>query len=255
MTFLFNYFFEPFVVYKPEHKMNFFWISIIHSCSPLVCLLLFGIKKIPVKTENWTVRKEILLILVFLLLVGVTQFLVRDIIYNNPYNWSWGYFFDEIRNTFLIGSLFSILLISLNYNRLNSKYNRSAQSIKISDKGLQATTDSIVSIETQVQTDAFKLNLDTLLFAKADGNYVEVYLNENVITKIVKRITLKELELQLMSYPHIFRTHRSYLVNLSHVQSVAGNAQGYKLRLNNYDKKIPVARNRIQEFDAAARSF
>lgn len=28
------FFFEPFVVYRPEHKIHFFWISLIHATVP-----------------------------------------------------------------------------------------------------------------------------------------------------------------------------------------------------------------------------
>ncbi len=256
MVLFFNYFLEPFEVYIPEHKMGYFWISVIHACTPVVIIGLFSLKKITLLIEeNWNVQKEILLISLFLLLVGITQFLIRDIIYDNPSNWSWRYFYEEIRNTFLIGSLLVILLTSLNYNRLNLKHIRNAQSIKFSKRGTKEATNSIISIKTQVQSDAFTLNLDKLLFAKADGNYVELYLIENKVNKIVKRITLKELELTLKDYPNIFKTHRSYLVNLHHLQSVAGNAQGYKLSLNNYDEKIPVSRNMVQEFDVAVNKF
>jgi len=256
MTILFNYLIEPFEVYKPEHKMDYFWISVIHACSPVLTIGLLALTKTTLKTEeNWNVRREILLILVFLLCVGVMQFLIRDIIYNNPNNWSWRYFYEEIRNTLLIGSLFAILFISLNYNRLNFKYNRNAQSVKSLGKKANAIINSIVTIETQVQSDVFTLNLNNFLFAKADGNYVELYLSEKRVSKIVKRITLKELEAILITYPNIFKTHRSYLVNLYHVQKVVGNAQGYKLKLSNYDEKVPVSRNKVQAFDAVVKKF
>ena len=256
MTMVFNYIFKPFEVYIPEHKMDYFWISFIHACSPVVILSFFTLYKIPSKTEeNWNFRKEILLISLILFLVGIAQFLIRDIIYDNPNNWSWRYLYEEIRNTFLIGTLFAIFLTSLNYNRLNTIHIRNASALNLSNKVLKPTTNSIVFIKTQVKSDAFKLNLNSLLFAKADGNYVEMYLNENKINKVIKRITLKELESTLEPYPNIIKTHRSYLVNLHHVKNVVGNAQGYKLRIKNYDVKIPVSRNLIQKFDAIVNNF
>ena len=251
MTILFNYIFEPFNVNIPEHKLNYFWISFIHACSPSVIIGFFSLYKTTSKTEeNWNVRKELILISVFLLVVGIAQFLIRHIIYNNPNNWSWRYLFEEIRNTFLVGILFAVFLISLNFNRLNTKHIRNAKAVNLSGKVVKPAANSIVFIETQVKGDAFSLNLESLLFAKADGNYVELYLNENKINKAIKRISLKELETTLKQYQYIIKTHRSYLVNLHYVKSVVGNAQGYKLQLYNYDEKIPVSRNRIHDFDA-----
>jgi DNA-binding LytR/AlgR family response regulator len=128
-----------------------------------------------------------------------------------------------------------------------------ASIVNLFDKVLKPANNSIVFIKTQVKSDDFKLDLNSFLFAKADGNYVELYLKENKANKVIKRITLKELESTLRPYPNILKTHRSYLVNLLHLQKVVGNAQGYTLRLNNYDEKIPVSRNMIKEFDAMVK--
>ena len=234
MTLFFNYFFEPFEVYVPEHKMNFFWICFVHSCVAAIVIFSFSLFKISQKTEeNWNVGKEILLIATILLTIGMCQFLIRDVIYNNPNNWSWRYFYEEIRNTFLEGILFLMVLVPLNFRKLSTKYINNASLI-----------------------NDLKLDTNNLLFAKADGNYVELYLNEKaIISKVLKRITIKELESILEPYTNIIKTHRSYLVNLYQIERVIGNAQGYKLLLKNYDEKIPVSRNMIPDFDARMKNI
>jgi len=255
MTLFFEYFFEPFEVYVPEHKMNHFWIAFIHASTPVNIIVLFSLfKKISKIEENWKVRKEILLVVVILLLVGISQFLIRDIIYDNANNWSWRYLYEEIRNTFLVGTLFVIILISLNFNRLNAKNKKNASAFTFSDDFLKAPTNSTVFVKTRVKSDDFNLNIDSLLFAKAAGNYAELYLKEEEIKRVLKRITIKELESILKQYQHIVKTHRSYLVNLHHVKKVSGNAQGYKLLLKNCEKKVPVARNMIKNFEERMRS-
>ncbi len=253
MTFFFSYAFEPFVVYTPEHKMDYLWISFIHACSPGLVIGLFALfNKSSEYEEKWNVFREILLIASFLLMVGILQFLIRDIIYNNPNNWSWRYLYEEIRNTFLVGTLFAILLTSLNFNRLNAKNTKKARAFNVSDDLVRPVpVNATVYIETQVKANDFELQTDTLLFAKADGNYVELFFEGGKNTKVLKRITLKELEEILKPYPNIIRTHRSYLVNLNHVSRVIGNAQGYKLRLNDFDQKIPVSRYMIRNFNEA----
>lgn len=251
MTLFFSYFFEPFAVNIPEHKMKYFWVSFIHACTPVAIIALFSLFKIKSEIEeNWNVRKEMLLLALFLLLVGIAQFLIRDIIYNNPNNWSWSYFYEEIRNTFLIGTLFVIILIPLNFNRLNTKNSKNAKALNFPHYLLKPVANSMVFIETQVKSDDFKLDVNSFLFAMANGNYIELYLKEEKNNKLLKRITLKELESILKPFPNIIKTHRSYLINLQHVNSVVGNAQGYKLKLNNYDEKLPVSRNMIKNFDA-----
>lgn len=253
MTLFFNYFFEPFEVYFPEHKMNFFWICFVHSCVAAIVIFSFSLFKISQKTEeNWNVGKEILLIATILLTIGMCQFLIRDVIYNNPNNWSWRYFYEEIRNTFLEGILFLMVLVPLNFRKLSTKYIKNASLINDSEVLIKPTSHS----KTIIKIDDLKLNTNNLLFAKADGNYVELYLNEKaIISKVLKRITIKELESILEPYTNIIKTHRSYLVNLYQIERVIGNAQGYKLLLKNYDEKIPVSRNMIPDFDARMKNI
>lgn len=254
MTLLFSYLFQPFVVYTPEHKMDYFWISVIHACSPVVIIAFYSLLRISSKREeSWNVGKEILLILVFLIVVGIVQFLIRDIIYDNPANWSLRYFFEEIRNTLFIGSLFAVLLVSLNFNRLNIRNIKNAHTVNVPSGRPDRDAEVTIFIETEVKGDDFNLKLDDFLFAMADGNYVEFYLRNGGTGKLVKRITIKELESTLKPFPNIIRTHRSYLVNLHHISSVTGNAQGYKLKLDSYIGMVPVSRQMIKVFDAAMK--
>ena len=73
--------------------------------------------------------------------------------------------------------------------------------------------------------------------------------SSNKICKILIRITLKELEEQLKPISSIFKTHRSYLVNLNAIQSISGNAQGYQLLLKNCSIIVPVSRSNISNFN------
>lgn len=206
MTFAFGYFFEPFAVAFDEHKFSYFWICVFHALVPAAVVgLLATIPGRWTQDEHWTVGKEVLLISLALLLVGIGQFLIRDIIYDNPNNWSWGYLYEEIRNTFLIGTLFVIIIVSLNFNRLNSQHVKRALSVKALGHEHKAT----VEIKAKVKKDDMTLEVDQLLFAKADGNYVTLILDGDVVKNELKRITLKELETMLAPYPTIVRTHRS----------------------------------------------
>lgn len=250
MSLGFNYLFEPFIVNPTEHKMDFFWISCVHALMPVLVLLVlaFIIKK-PNIEETWTIKKESLFIGVLLLLIGISQFLIRDIIYDNPNNWSFGYFFEEIRNTFLIGSLFILVLVPLNFMRLNAKHIKRAKLLNTSHDAFDPLKKSRIVINTNLKSDDFQLDVNNLLFAKAEGNYVEFYIKENSINRIIKRMTIKELEATLSPFDNIIKTHRSYLVNLYYIKNVTGNAQGYKLELDNYNESVPVSRNLIDQFN------
>ncbi len=253
MTFFFNYLFKPFNVNIIEHKFDFFWICIIHAfISILVFLALIFILKINLRIdESWSVLKEIIFLTVLLFLIGMGQFLIRDTIYNNPNNWSFAYFFEEIRNTFLIGMLFTFIIVPFNFNRLYHQNFAKARSINLNNyQKAVSLNSSVIFIETQVNDEAFNLEISSFLFARADGNYLEIHLcKEGKIKKLFKRISIKDLNSKLSSYPFIIKTHRSYLTNLYQVVDVTGNAQGYKLKIKEYSDVIPVSRKMIPFFE------
>ncbi len=247
MTLLFGYFFEPFEVYQPEHKMGYFWITLIHSCTPVFIVFLFlSLKIFPSSKESWTVKKEILLIAFYLLFVGITQFLIRDIIYDNPNNWSLRYFYEEIRNTFLIGILFAFILVPINYHRLNWRNSRNANTFN------DSKTNTNISDRNSSYINELEIDSQVILYAKADGNYIELFLNDG--DKILKRLTMKNLEEILEPYPNYIKTHRSYIVNVDQIDSVTGNAQGYKLQLKNGSNIVPVSRSMISKFNKKMNS-
>lgn len=253
MSVFFNYFFEPFDNYVPEHKMDFFWISVIHSVNAaLVVLLLFGPIGMKINEDKWTVKKEMLLATALFITIGIFQFLVRDLIYDNPYNWSWRYLFEEIRNTCLVGFLFFAIIVPINYIRLKSQHTDLASQFNAKPHSeILVDKQESVAIQTQQKSDDFLLDPKTFLFAKADGNYLEIMVSQNgEIQKLLKRMTLKEFETQLKAPEFIIRTHRSYLVNLHHVSDIRGNAQGYQLHLTPHPETIPVSRGMIPLFES-----
>ena len=250
LTFLFIYLFEPFTVNVSEHKIGSIWIQVLHSFIPLPIAFgyLFVLKKTVKTISRWTLGKELLHLAIILLLIGLVNFLIRDIIYSNPENWSLRYFWREIRNTFLVGVLLLIIILPLNTERLLRQHINYLK--KLPTNKLTETVNQSILIETTNTEDAFRLNIDAFRFAKVDGNYVEIIstnIEEN--KKVIKRMTLKELEDQLKIFTFIFKTHRSYMVNLKAIESISGNAQGYMLSLRNLKDAIPVSRSKIEAFN------
>ncbi len=258
LAFFFNYFFTPFNVNPDEQKMSYFWISLIHSATPVLVLFIMYpfIHYSPSIDEGWTIGKDLLFLSVFLLLIGIGQFLVRDLIYDNPNNWSWGYFREEICNTFLVGILLVGLIVSVNFNRLNARYIKEAQELERSRLGKERQkVRSVLPIETQVKMDRFDLEIDKFLFAKAEGNYLTIHLSEDdTQIKVLKRISITDFEKQVRAFKDIIRTHRSYIVNLAFLRHVKGNAQGFQLSLEQCDQEIPVSRTMIPAFEARVRT-
>ena len=250
MSVVFLFFFKPFDVNVDEHKMSFFAISIMHTAVGVLVLLLcaLGLRIFQVRSDMWTVGKDIAFLTVVLIVIGVGQYLIRDLIYDNPNNWSLQYLSEEVRNAFMIGILFILILVPLNHNRLQAKNARRAMGIH----NLQPTVTrkQPLFIKTQLKQDDFTLEPSEFLFAIADRNYVEIHTLQNgALQKSLKRISLRSLERQLDPISHILRTHRSYLVNLQYLESISGNAQGYHLKMRHSDVAILVSRTLIPDFE------
>ena len=252
--FVFLWFFKPFIVNEEEQKISYFIICLIHSILPatiaLVFFLALDVAQIDAKKESWTIGREMLVLSSLFLLIGIGSFLVRDVIYTNPDNWSWRYFGVEIKNTFLAGALIASQAVLINFYRLSTLHKKSAESIESHLHPLVNEVSEKLLIKTGVKSDDFMVDPEEILFARADGNYVEVFCQiQGTIKKELKRITLSQLETQLSNRPFIFRCHRAYLINIHRIQKVSGNAQGYLLAVAGHPESIPVSRNKLASFD------
>lgn len=251
-SFMFSYFFEPFQVNTSEHKINSIWILLIHAFTPFpIVYLYFSLVNTNTKDDKtWTLGKEMFHLSIILLIIGVISFLIRDLIYTNPDNWSFRYLWEEIRNTFLVGILLLIIVLPLNLERLINTHKSSLKKLTLRHNNSQLNNHSI-TIKNIGLDEGFELNIKSFLYAKVESNYTEIFTSSsNGIHKTLIRITLTELEAQLQPVSQsIFKTHRSYLVNLNAIKSISGNAQGYQLVLNNCSTRVPVSRSNIANFN------
>lgn len=253
LSFIFSYLFEPFEVNTAEHKIDSIWILLIHAFTPfpIACVYFMLLSKKLKNDMNWTLGKEIFHLSLVLIIIGIVGFLIRDLIYTNPDNWSFRYFWEEIRNTFLIGFLLLIIVLPMNLERLINKHSSFLKKLPTNSKSKES--NAVIKIKTSVLGEKLELSIKEFLFAKVESNYTEVYtFSSNEINKTLIRITLKELEEQLKPVSHhFFKTHRSYLVNLNAIDSISGNAQGYRLLLKNSSIIVPVSRSNITNFNRA----
>ena len=155
LGFLFLYLFEPFNVNRDEHKFSYPIICLFHTLTAVVAfyLVLFPAQKLIEKKDEWTLGKEILLVSLVLILVGIANFLIRDIIYASNSNWTLPILWEEIRNALLIGSMFYYLFLSINFQRLNRQNIQRANKIPLPQA--QTAVSQIISIPTQAKNEKF----------------------------------------------------------------------------------------------------
>jgi hypothetical protein len=106
-----------------------------------------------------------------------------------------------------------------------------------------------VTLTSDNQKETVSMPASRLLFIKAAGNYVEVYTNENnTIQKRLLRNTIKRVDDRLAPNPSIMRCHRAYLVNVTNIQRVTGDSQGYRVAFRDTDLQVPVSRGYLKRF-------
>jgi len=110
--------------------------------------------------------------------------------------------------------------------------------------------DAAVNI-LEFEVDKYKkvqIKVNNLIYVEALGNYLNIVYECNGIKKVTIRETINKIEHRASPFGIIYRPHRSYLVNLHHISSVTGDAQGLKIHFKDMDIAIPVSRNKIKEF-------
>jgi len=256
---LFIYFIQPFSYSFDEHRYSFWIISLLNGA--LVGLIfLFYIAFIraftprQVEEESWTLGKELAFWLLFLFLVGVGNFFLCELIYDNPNNFSYYYFRTEVIHSLIVGSFFLLFIVTGKYLHIVSKTTGKASTWDkvVRDFREGQKENSMIFIQADSPQDSIRFRVRDFLYAKVDGNYIEFYLVNSIgeVNRQIKRNTLLNVEKQLKDVLNIIRVHRSYLVSIYKVESVNGNAQGYRLGIKNCNEIIPVSRSYISSFDS-----
>lgn len=260
ISFYVTYYLQPHQVIEAQQKVSYFWICIWHSMIPafLFASLPFFIKKTyKAKNSDWNIFFEFFYLTTLMLLVGIGNFLIRDFIYFHPNNWAWSIFKEEIGNNLSVGILVTFLVVSINIVLVLRQHLKKAQEIlqKVQALPAQKTekTDEKVDIQNTLKSEKFSLDLSHFLFAKANGNYIDIYrLEEKEVKKMTKRLSLSNLKKNLDEYKHVVRTHKSYIVNLYMIEKVSGNTAGLQLKIKQHESfLIPVSRKNIPVFEAA----
>lgn len=105
--------------------------------------------------------------------------------------------------------------------------------------------EKILHFKSENSNESLSLRLDALLFIRSEDNYVSVfYLINGQAKRELLRGTLKSI-MEENIQPSLFRSHRSYIVNLYHLLQLKGNMNKMEIFLKNYKEPIPVSRKYI----------
>lgn len=90
---------------------------------------------------------------------------------------------------------------------------------------------------------------DNIMYMESSGNYVDVcYREEGNMKHKLLRSTIKQMDEMMEKYGCFVRCHRAYIVNVNKIMNINGNAQGYRLNLEDTQQEIPVSRTYLKDF-------
>lgn len=201
--------------------------------------------------DNQTVGKHILHNILSALCtavcVGLAGLVYAWFYYHIPPNRMMGQFIGLFTAVIIIFPIPGIILTIWTHSRMLSAHLREAQKMnerlmrKAQREHIAANTPSVVlSGSTK---DSIELPVEDLLYLEAFGNYIKVfYRQDNKVKQKLLRATIKQMEESLQPFPVIVRCHRAFLVNSTHILSVKGNSQGYRLTFADTEEEVPVSR-------------
>jgi hypothetical protein len=236
--FAFLFIFQPFGISQWHSDLKTFYLigfgAITFGILLILKLLLFKVFPVFFSEENWTVKREISLNFFILALITLGNFVYAASIF--IFSWSFIALMYSFITVLAIGAFPIFFNVFLKYKSSAERY---SEKVVIEPKPM--SSNNTLTLIADNEKDSLEVLEEQLLYIESADNYANVFfLQSETIDNALIRSSLSRLESQVTK--NIVRCHRSFMVNLNQVEEVSGNAQGYKLKLKNLEKKVPVAR-------------
>ncbi len=248
---------RPFGLSNIQSEQDIFFRSLTYSGSGFLMMLVNSLWMIFLpqlfRQEKWTVGKEVIFVVYQWFTISTAIWVVSLWLHKDNPNIIISSLTKSILLAGASGMLPYLLVMTTRYFYLLKRNIRHVEMLNetIPLSQLQRffpekTNDLII------RTDDPKIPLilaDEFLFLESRGNYLHLFCEKSgVVTEYKLRNTVKEFRETNHHIPTIFQCHRAYLINLSRILHIEGNAAGYMIELCPELKKIPVSRSRINEF-------
>lgn len=247
------------MIYRPvgTHEGRFFSYTFTMAAyciifSLFIFVFIRVLKKVKYFSDpaKWTFLKESTAIIFILSVMGITVFAAGFFMEAPAERWNLGTFFNSFFNSVLIGFVpFAVFSIMNSRHLVVEDVMQELEPFQ-KQKSPGQPEESPIRIGSRLKKEELSFYPAEFIYAESDGNYVVFHLMDGQKErKAVIRNSISNIEQQLEKFPHFFRTHRAYIVNLKMVHSKNGNTLGYQLKLMGTGKEIPVSRQNVQEFD------
>ena len=247
---LFLYVFQPFGLQLLQHEykslvlvgyglVTFVVLIANKSILPLIIPNLF-------EEEGWTIKKQILWLIWLLFSISLGNYIYAVLFTVIPWSGFYGLLIF-IAFTVAIGLIPIVLITFISQNAMLKKNMAHSQEINATIHEKLETQEDIIAVESGKQT--ININADHIIAIESEGNYINVLtIEDDQVKSELIRNTIKNLEDQLSDRSSFFKCHRAFIINLSYVQNVSGNSQGFNVDLLKLNKSIPVSRTYTKDF-------
>ncbi len=210
--------------------------------------------------KSWTIGTEISMIASNTLLIGLVNWLYSSVVFQIPITWGSLMFFQLA--TLSVGLVPTLVVTLLKYSVLmrrvliESRSFNAEMTLENAIASLEHAQIEAVSLPSENKGEQLTLLPSEILAVESADNYVTVYfLKEGRLEKKMLRSSLQKIEEALSPFPGLERSHRSWIINLSHAGQASGNAQGLLLHVPAAELWVPVARSKINEIKSKRIQF
>ncbi|MEZ4805774.1 MAG: LytTR family transcriptional regulator DNA-binding domain-containing protein [Bacteroidia bacterium] len=245
-VFLMIWFFQPF---EASATSKVFAMSIGAGGFTVILLaafnkVLFNRYKAYFNTDYWTVGREIKWGILNMLLVLIT--LIVFVFLFGQIQLAAQQFFTFLLFATLFGILPIFLTTLYKQSSLKRMYHKSAELLnaKLNSRALlhiNSKIDSLFKLQLS-PTNVFQIPMNSLLYIKVIENEILLFHmeGENILSTALV-ISRESLAAQTQAITDILDCHQNYLVNLTKLIHITGNARGYYLHLSGVMELIPVS--------------
>lgn len=121
-------------------------------------------------------------------------------------------------------------------DRLKFKINKTENTLKFSTLKHNMETESNKRISVAVGQSLKFIDIDQIVYIKADGAYSEIVLSDD--EKLLVSKNLKHFEDALSISKYFIRVHKSYLININYVSEYVKSEGGYLILKDKFEVSI-----------------
>ncbi len=248
--------------------------AVTFLCSVSFDLFVRYVVKLRTDLPTWTLWKWLITVLGAVLWIAIGNYAALMLLEPHPFRIE--VFVSMLINTYLVAWM-PILAMGMALQLRAEKHNQQEALALVGERGIglnrnenaprgeasdpldQMSQTEIISFDVSAN-EQLSLNADDIVLIEAMQNYLTVYHRKDhghrhdelseTIQKTVIRSTMANAD-ALLKHTEVLRCHRSFMVNLSHIMDVSGNAQGLRLTMRDIqDQAVPVSRRYISTVKA-----